>query len=133
MCVVSGGMPLRVDRRASQRFQKLLDATIERRSIVLLQGQHRTVRALVIDVSREGLGCVATEPLERESQIKVTVDLSHEPQLTGADSLSIAAVVRDCTQYPRGGFRVGVQFLKVSGRELESWADFIKKWSAQTL
>jgi hypothetical protein len=127
-------MSLRREWRKANRIRKLFDATIERKAAILHPGQTRLIRALVIDVSRDGLGLVAMEPFERQAQVRVTIEIAEQSRVPGmSSSFASSAVVRDCGPFSRGGFRIGVQLLTGTGRELDIWGEFIKKWTAQTL
>ncbi len=125
----------RSEKRQSIRITKMIDATVERLGLALVKGQSRVVAALVVNVSREGVGLVAKESFDRLAKIRIAIHINVETGLPDADNpFKTDGEVRFCSLVGGGrGFRIGVQIEFRSGREAELWQELVRRWSSQML
>lgn len=118
------------EHRRSQRIPKMLDASVERAALVQVEGQNRTVPALICDVSREGIGFAALEAFDIDTPVRVKIDLAKEGSATR--QLVVPAVVRHCTAVRKRGFKVGLLIRKeLAGHGMTVWMELVQRWSTK--
>lgn len=124
-------MAIKPEQRRTQRLTKQFEATLQRMDFMEADGVVLNLPALIVNVSREGVGLVTTGALENPERIRITLKVNlntGEPDSRGLYSTD--AEVRNCFKVG-SGFRVGLRLMFRTGREKEEWEELVRKWFAR--
>ena len=121
-------MAINQEQRRTLRLPKQFEATLDRMDFMATDGVQLKLPALVVNVSREGLGLVTTGSLEKPERIRITLKVNPDTGVPDPSGMySTEAEVRNCEK-AGSGFRIGLRLMFRTGREKEGWEELVRKW-----
>lgn len=129
---------MQAENRRSPRIPKELSATAERVATGLHSGETRFFPVRIVDVSRDGIGFMSPEAIDRDAFVRLTISMSMADGMAATGRLFITSVsVRNCARHKDGGYqvharyRVGASLKEQTPQEHEGWHELVRKWSPQ--
>lgn len=121
-------MAIKPEQRRTQRLPKQFEATLDRMDFMEADGVVLHLPALIVNVSREGVGLVTTHKLEAPERLRISLKVNLDSGEPDSRGLYVTeGEVRNAVKVG-AGCRVGLRLLFRTGREKEQWEDLVRKW-----